>query len=478
MLEKGRETKDKLEVALLRKLDLRLIPLLSVLYLLSYIDRSNIGNASLGGLQRDLGLTHQEYQWCLSIFFFGYIIFEIPSNIVMRRWRPSNWLGLLMGSWGIIATAMAACRTFAGLAICRFLLGACEAGFFPGVIYFLSVWYTRKEYGRRMGLFWSFGSLAGAFGGLFAYAISQIPDHRLASWQWLFIIEGAPSVALAGFAAWYLPNSPETCRFLSEDERALEIRRLAADAKGGHPHQEEQEAAGDHFSWAAVLSVFSDWKLYVYMLIYFLGTCSLQGVTLFLPSIVAGMGTWSPVEAQALTTPPYCVAFVATLAIAYSSDRLFERSWHMILTNLVGIAGFAILLLVDVDRVALRYFGACIVVGSVYGNVAPKVAWFNNNFGGLTRRAIASAAIVSVGMVGGALGGQIYYDPPQYQHGNQIALACLAAQSVIVLLLRFAFMYENRRRDKLDSDTYVLEIQKYGGPDMAGDRHPDFRYVL
>ncbi|KAI9012546.1 major facilitator superfamily domain-containing protein [Phycomyces nitens] len=454
---------------LIRKLDYRLLPILCILYLLSYIDRSNIGNAKLGGLEEDLGLSKSEYQWALSIFYFAYVIFDLPSNIIMRRWRPSHWLGILMGLWGIVATAMAACTNFSGLAASRFMLGVFEAGFFPGVIYFMSLWYTRQEYGRRIGLFWSFGSLAGAFGGLLAYAISQIPSDRLKSWQWLFIIEGIPSIVLSIFAAWYLPNSPETAGFLTGEERGLAVSRLAKD---GGP-------ADDHsWSWLQVSSVFNDWKVYAYMLIYISGTVSLQGVTLFLPSIVAEMGTWSKSTAQALTTPPYFIAFLATLGVCYSSDKLFERAYHMIAINAFAMVGFLILMFVSHENVVANYIGACIVTASVYANVSIKVAWFNNNFAGLTRRAVASASIVSVGTIGGAIGGQIYYDPPLYFAGNTIAFCCVAFQTLLTIVVRLALLRENKRRDKMTSEVKDKEIIRYGGMELVGDRHPDFRYVL
>ncbi|CDH50197.1 mfs nicotinic acid transporter tna1 [Lichtheimia corymbifera JMRC:FSU:9682] len=414
------------------------------------LSRSNIGNAKLGGLQRDLGLSHFEYQWTLSIFFFGYIFMQVPSNIVMRRWRPSTWLGVLMGAWGIIATCMAACHDFAGIVVCRLLLGACEA--------VLSIWYMRKEYARRAGLFFSFSSLAGAFGGLLAYA--------------LFILEGIPSVILAAFSAWYLPDKAESATFLTMEERTLQKERLERDA-GASQDQVP-------FSWAAAFSVFRDWKLYAYMVIYLLGTCALQGVTLFLPSIVMNTGTWSHAQSQALTTPPYVLSFLGTLLVSYSSDRFFDRAYHMMACNLIGIIGFLVLILLPPDQVAGQYTGACLVVIGVYCNVPPKVSWFSNNFGGDTRRAIASAVIVSFGMAGGALGGQIYYDPPNYTHGNTIALACLAAQTVIVFMLRTMLARENRRRNEIANNAHArdLELLRYGGPAMAGDRHPDYRYVL
>ncbi|CAF1679940.1 unnamed protein product, partial [Adineta ricciae] len=162
----GAQTKIKLMArqALIHKLDLRLLPILSIIYLLSYLDRSNIANAKIGGLEHDIHLTSVQYQWSLSIFFFGYVLFEIPSNIILRRWRPSRWIALIMFSWGTIAVCMAAVSNFIGLLVCRFLLGAFEAGLFPGVIYFMSLWYPRKMQAIRLGFFWSFSALAGAFG--------------------------------------------------------------------------------------------------------------------------------------------------------------------------------------------------------------------------------------------------------------------------------------------------------------------------
>ncbi|PHZ11527.1 MFS general substrate transporter [Rhizopus microsporus ATCC 52813] len=468
-LENLSKEKDSLTKALVRKLDRRILPLLCTLYLLSYIDRSNIGNAKLGGLEKDLNLSKSQYQWSLSIFYFSYVIFDLPSNIIMRRWRPSFWLGILMFFWGTVATAMAASKNFASIASARFFIGLFEAGFFPGVIYFMSLWYTRQEYGRRISFFWSFSSLAGAFGGLIAYGISQISDDRLKTWQWLFIIEGIPTIVLAVFTAWYLPNEPESAKFLTKEEREFASTRLAEDAGASHNHS---------WSWAQVASVFTDWKTYIFMAVYITGTSALQGVTLFLPSIVSGLGTWPTPVSQALTTPPYFLAFLVTVAVGWSSDRYFERAYHMLVTNIVALLGFLLLMFLPASNVAGNYIAACIVTVGVYANVAVKVAWFNNNFGGLTRRAVASAAIVSVGTIGGAIGGQIYYDPPKYFGGNCIAFGCMAAQTVLVIILRILLARENKRRTFLTDSQKEQEIEKYGGYDLVGDRHPSFKYVL
>ncbi|KAI9300252.1 major facilitator superfamily domain-containing protein [Cunninghamella echinulata] len=398
---------------------------------------SNIGNAKLGGLEDDLAMTKEEYQWSLSIFYFGYVVFEIPANIVMRKWVPASyWLGIMMFLWGVVAVCMAASTSAVGIIIGRFFLGLFESG---------------------------------AFGGLIAYGISQIPTDKLGTWQWLFIIEGVPSVILAVWAGWWLPNDPESAKFLTEEERAVAVGRLANDSGPSNDHS---------FAWPQVVSVFVDWKAYAFALIYISGTTALQGVTLFLPSIVNNIGHWSKAESQALTTPPYFLAFIATLAIGWSSDRYFERAYHMIFINVFAMVGFLLLMLVDHSLLGVHYFAACLVTMTVYANVAVKVAWFNNNFAGLTKKAVASAFIISIGTIGGAIGGQIYRDPPTYFQGNLISLCMVAVQTVLCIAVRYALARENKRRENMTDEMKEYEVHKHGGIDLVGDRHPDFRYVL
>ncbi|CAF1300901.1 unnamed protein product [Adineta steineri] len=461
----------KARQTLIRKLDLRLLPILSIIYFLSYLDRSNIANAKIGGIEHDIHLTSVQYQWSLSIFFFGYVLFEVPSNIILRRWRPSRWICLIMLVWGTIAVCMAAISNFTGLLICRFLLGVFEAGLFPGIIYFMSLWYPRKMQAIRLGFFWSFSALAGAFGGLIAYGIGQIKLSKIAHWQLIFIIEGFPTILMAICCWFFLPDSHEQARFLTVEQRQLGIELLAEDSGASHNHS---------FSWSQVKSVYTDWKTYAYAIIYITGTTALQGVTLFLPSIIVGLGKWTPVQSQLMTLPPYAIAFIVTLLLSRSSDHFIERSFHLIFTNLLSISGFLILMFVDRNRSSILYFGIILLTSGVYANVSLKIAWFNNNFASLTRRAVASATIVSIGTIGGAVAGQIYQDKqkPQYFLGNTIALSCIVVQTILVFLLRFVFIYENRRRERFTTEQSQRQIQRYGGSDLVGDRHPDFRYTL
>ncbi|CAF5031357.1 unnamed protein product, partial [Rotaria sp. Silwood1] len=312
----------------------------------------------------------------------------------------------------VVAVSLTAVKNFAGLLVCRFLLGTFEAGLFPGLIYFMSLWYPRKEQAIRLGFFWSFSALAGAFGGLLAFGIGQIKSSTLSPWQLIFLIEGIPTIIVAICCFLFLPDSPEHARFLSNEEREIEIRRMNNDAGASINHS---------FSWSQVWSVFTDWKTYIYSIIYITGTIPLQAVTLFLPSIINGMSKWTTVQTQLMTIPPYIAAFIAIIIVSRSSD-----------------------------------------------------------YASLTRRAVASALIVSIGTTGGAISGQIYQDKqkPRYFLGNTIAFGCVALQTILIIILRFIFIYINRRRQILNDEQKQQQIETYGGIELIGDRHPEFRYTL
>ncbi|CAF1267643.1 unnamed protein product [Rotaria sordida] len=461
----------KTKKILIRKLDFHLLPLLSITYLLSYLDRSNIANAKLGGLVEETHLSSEQYQWSLSIFFFGYVLFEVPSNIILRRWRPSRWISLIMLAWGVIAVSLAAIKNFAGLLVCRFLLGIFEAGLFPGLIYFMSLWYPRKEQAIRLGFFWSFSALAGAFGGLLAFGIGQIKSSTLSQWQLIFLIEGIPTIIVAICCFFFLPDSPEHARFLNSKERDIEIRRMNDDGGASINHS---------FAWSQVWSVFTDWKTFIYSIIYITGTIPLQAVTLFLPSIIHGMGNWTTVQTQLMTIPPYIIAFIAIIIVSRSSDYFIERSFHLVLINLFSMCGLLLLMFIEQQHVNILYMSIVFLTAGTYANVSIKVAWFNNNFASLTRRAVASAVIVSIGSIGGVISGQIYQDKqkPRYFLGNTIAFSCVALQTILIIILRFIFIYINHRRQILNDDEKQQQIQRYGGIQLIGDRHPDFRYTL
>lgn len=235
----------------LRKMDMRLIPMLAILYLLSFLDRSNIGNAKIQGLQTDLNLTGTQYNLCATVFFFTYCLFEIPSNLLLKRFRPSIWLPSIMIAWGAVMTLMGLVKNYHGLLIARLFLGVAEAGLYPGVAYYLTMWYCTEELALRQGLFFSAASMAGAFSGLLAYAIAKMHGvGGLAGWQWIFILEGLLTVVVAVAAFFILHDFPDTASFLTVEEKAWVVHRLKYQ---GSKKSGRVVAESDHFEWKYVV---------------------------------------------------------------------------------------------------------------------------------------------------------------------------------------------------------------------------------
>lgn len=226
------EERTELERALVRKIDTRLIPTLIIMYIMNYLDRNNIAAARLAGLEDELDLKGDQYQTAVSILFVGYLLMQVPSNLFLNKFgKPALYLPSAMILWGIISGATAGVQSYGGLIAVRFFLGFVEAAYFPGCLYFLSAWYTRKELGFRTAMLYSGSLISGAFSGLVAAGITgnMDGDRGLRAWRWLFIIEGAVTVVLAFCAYFTLPNFPRTTTWLTDHEKELAVWRLEED---------------------------------------------------------------------------------------------------------------------------------------------------------------------------------------------------------------------------------------------------------
>ncbi|KAG0214936.1 hypothetical protein BGX28_001142 [Mortierella sp. GBA30] len=410
---------DPAQIARLRrKIDWRLLPLLSLMYLCSFLDRVNIGNAKVAGLERDIGLTPDQYSWALSIFFIGYIIAETPSQML---------------------------------------------ALFPGAVFVISLFYSRGEQALRNGLFFSTATMAGAFGGILAYGISRMDGVRgLHGWQWIFILEGLPTVLLTIVVFFYLPDYPETATFLSEDERDLAVRRLLADAG---------PATETSFSWKQFRDVFVDLKVYLHMVPYILTMTPLYSLALFLPTLVREF-SFDAVTSQLMTTPAYVAGCICTILAAISSDRHRERGFHYAIPILAGALGFILLIVLEHHSTAVRYIGLTVAVSGVFSSVPAMVAYISSNFGGHTKRAVATGLIISFGNCGGLISGYIYL-PGQTTRGHIICLIMLCVAFFFIMILKAFYVRENRRRQNLTAEEFEKESQ---GVELC-DWHPAFIYI-
>ncbi|KAK0728760.1 major facilitator superfamily domain-containing protein [Lasiosphaeria miniovina] len=457
------------EGSLLRKLDRRLLPAVGILYLLSFLDRSNVGNAKLENLTVDLKMTGNEYLTGLTLYFIGYVIFEVPCNIILKRTTPRFWLPTLTILWGVVATLLGVVENKAGFFAARFFLGVTESGLFPGVVYYFSMWYKRRERQFRVSLFFSAAALAGSFGGILAFGIGHmrhVPESWANGWHWIFILEGLATILVAIAAYWFVYNYPDTAEFLSEKERSYIRDRLAADSDATHD---------ESFTWDNVLGALKDPKCWLYGLSFHTMSLPLYTYSLFLPTIIAALG-YTAANAQLLTIPPYAFAFVTTITVATVSERLHQRAIFIIGSALFAAIGY-IILLSNTDpthRPGVSYLGTFFAAGGIYPATALSLSWPAINVSGQTKRAVANAMQISIGNLGAVLGTQLYraFDGPRYIVGHSFALGYLLGNVAVSTLLYFLLKRENKRRD-----TITPEVQEVGDlVDWDGDDDPRWRF--
>ncbi|KAF7876760.1 hypothetical protein EAF04_001843 [Stromatinia cepivora] len=455
------------EAKLMRKIDLRVIPFLCILYLLAFLDRVNIANAKSFKLATDLHLTGTQYNTALTIFFVPYVFFEIPSNILMKRLNPNIWLSSLMFLFGLVSICQGLVQNFGGLLATRFFLGLCEAGMFPGCFYLIGMWYKRSEAQRRYSFFFSSTTLAGAFGGLLASAIGKMDGVRGHSgWRWIFILEGLLTCVVALGFFFLIPSFPEDAKWLTSDERAYVKARLQVD--------QGRSAAERKITFKDALRVFKDYKVILGGFMYFGMIIPAYGYAFFAPGIISTFG-FTPIETQLHSVPPWACAFAFAMIIAFFSDFSRHRFAFTVAPICVAITGFSILLTIH-DNTKLQYAALFLVAMGAYAAMPVIVCWFNMNLGGHHRRSVGTAWQVGFGNVGGIIATYAFLakDAPEYKMGYGICLGflCLSAASCLAYFL--AVLLENRQRDRRPRDLGLSEYEKT----ELGDLSPDYRYQL
>lgn len=420
---------------LLLRLDLKLIPWLCLLYLMAFLDRTNIGNARLDGLQTDLNITSSQYNASLSIFFVSYSVFEPLTNVLLKRLRPSVFIPAIMVVWGIVMTTMGLTHNFAGLMAARWFLGLAEAGLFPGISYYLSCWYKRSEFGIRMAIFFSAAAVSGSFGGLLATAIGLMKGvGGKGGWAWIFILEGILTVFIGIASFWMVHDFPDEARFLSDADRARVIRRLKADQQSSAEHESFQMS----YFWASV----KDWKTWLSAIIYMGSDGPLYAFSLFLPTIINDLG-YTKTKAQLLSVPPYAAAAMLTIGLGYFADRTRQRGLCNIGVSFLGIIGFSMLL--GGNTPGIRYAGTFLGALGIYPCIANTISWASNNTEGVYKRGVSLGFIIGWGNLNGIVSSNIYraVDKPRYVPGHSVVLAYL----VVFLLGGSTLQYLLLRRE-------------------------------
>ena len=315
--------------ALYRRVSWRLMPFLFLCFVAAYLDRVNVGFAKLQMLA-DLRFSDTVYGVGAGMFFIGYFLFEVPSNLLMTRAGARLWIARIMISWGLISSAMMFTNSVTTFYVLRFLLGAAEAGFFPGIILYLTYWYPAHRRARMVALFMSGVAIAGVVGGPLSGWIMKAFDgtHGMSGWQWLFLLEGIPSVLLGIWTLFYLDDGIRDARWLSEDDKRV-LEAAIAEDRVGQQH-------------LPLAQVFKSGKVWLLALVYFLFVMGLYGVSFWLPQLIKNSGVADVFHIGLLTAIPYFVAAVVMVAAARHSDRTGERRWHAACAGVAGALGLIV----------------------------------------------------------------------------------------------------------------------------------------
>ncbi|KAL3491959.1 major facilitator superfamily domain-containing protein [Aspergillus germanicus] len=432
------------EKALVWKQDLHIVPLSAAIYLLCYLDRSNIGNARImnsetgNDLLTETNMSSYEYTIALMVFLIAYALFEVPSNYFLKKLKPSRWIAFLMLSWGAVTMGLGGVHNFAQVTGLRFLLGVMEAGLFPGLVYFLTFWYRTHERSIRVALVLASATLAGAFGGAIAYGVGHMNQvHGLSAWRWLFIIEGAPSCASAVLVWFILPDYPETASWLSEEEKALAARRLELEGSKG---------AAKAMTWEDAKEVLFDWRLYAHYLVYFGISAPFSSLSLFTPAITSGLG-YTSLNAQLMTVPPWAVAYVVTTVVAWSADHFNSRGLHSAAFAFIGAMGFLASAVLPADAYLHRYGCLIVATSGSFACIPPLLGWLSSNIRSTAGTGLAIALNVSFGAPGQIVGVWIYKSNEAargYPTGHWTNAALLLLVTVGCILLRLYYGWMNR----------------------------------
>ncbi|EJD40556.1 high-affinity nicotinic acid transporter, partial [Auricularia subglabra TFB-10046 SS5] len=445
----------------------RLLPMLALLYLLSFMDRGAqpTGNAKIQGLVEQLHLTGDRYNIALTMFFIPYCICESPANILLKKLRPSRWLSGITIVWGIVMTMMGLVKNYGQLVAVRACLGLAEAGLFPGVVYYLTLWFPRHMYAYRIAVFSSASTIAGAFTGLLAYGIAKMSGAGgLMGWSWIFILEGIATVLAGVLAAFVLPDYPMTAKFLREDEKAYVLWRKSTTSTSMHPAAEYDNSTvgeDEKFKWAYVFDAFADWQLYLHILVFMSIVTPIYGISLFLP--VSRFGYTREVT-QLLTVPPYIFATIMIVVFAHYSDKLKIRAPFILAGQLVSI---------------VRHF-AIFLCCAIYPTFPLTVAWLGNNVAGQYKRGVSMGAQIGIGNFAGIVASNIYRssDAPKYHIGLGTSMGLLGMGILTVPVLVVSYRRINARREREVNETGGLHQITLEELHRLGDRAPDFRYTL
>ncbi|KAL5117917.1 hypothetical protein ACEQ8H_004236 [Pleosporales sp. CAS-2024a] len=460
--------------AVLRKLDRRLVPFVSFLYCLSFLDRSNIGNARIAGLADDMNLSSSQYEWLLWAFYITYIVFE--WMVLMYRIVPPHiYISACVLSWGVVASLQAVTTSFGFLVVLRALLGVGEAAFAPGVPFYLSFFFRRHELAFRTGLHVSASPLSASLAGILAYLITKLGEEAIPirSWRLLLLLEGFPSLLVAVWAWDFVPDGPGVAKWLTPRQREVAVLRLRQEKESDDEELDEKYHSGHdrraRINFGEVLQTLTDPKCYLTAGMFFSCNVAFSSMPVFLPTIIRDMGHES-LAAQGLSAPPYLFAFLIVIITAYYSDRLQTRSTFIMLHALLATVGYGTLAVSGYRKSSstiIPYMALFPAVAGFFSAITIIITWTLNNQQTDSQKGAGMAILNVIGQMGPLLGTSVFpaEDGPYYVKGMTICAAFMFLVGVLAAVLRFVLIRENKKiRNNIGGGDYA------GVPRQEGER--------
>ncbi|CAH0001454.1 unnamed protein product [Clonostachys byssicola] len=475
------------EIAVRRKLDRKLVLFVALLFLLSFLDRSNIGNARIAGMDKDLQTKPPRddwYDWSLTAFYISYISFEWMA-LLWRLIPAHKFVCGIVIAWGATAALQYIAPSYPVLIFFRVVLGISEAGF-TGIPFYLSFFFKRDELAFRTAMFISAAPLATSFASSLAWVIVKCAElSPIAPWRLLFLIEGFPSVIAGVIAFRVIPDSPQTVSYFTKRERKVARLRLRGEKPTpAKPDQKEDPGSGGS-QGQALLAVFRDPVAWISAAMFFLSNMAYSSLPVFLPKILTEMG-FNNLSAQALSAPPYLVAFLLVLVTAHLSDRFRTRTVPIVLHATASAAGYAILALAEPMKLSpfFRYVAVYPAAAGFFNVVTLIITWSINNQANQSRQGGGFALLQLIGQCGPLVGTRLYpvKDGPYYAHGMRTCFWAMLGVAILAIILRVYMSYQNRKMDRLEKErgSELVDEEEEGlvGNGRRQTQPDSFRYML
>ncbi|GIZ37702.1 hypothetical protein CKM354_000114200 [Cercospora kikuchii] len=431
------EKTDPREIALVKKLDRWIMPMLFSMYFLNYLDRNAIALARINKIEEDLNLSSIQYQTCVSILFVGYILGGVPSNMFLTRTSPRKYMAIMMVIWAAVSALTAVASGFTGLLLTRFFLGMTEAPFYPGAVYIIGCFYTRKEIATRIAILYTGNIAATAFAGLIAAGVFYGMDDLagITGWQWLFILQGVIT-AVVGVAAWWiLPDYPRNTKWLTEEERLLAYNRIELDTT---------ENQGEVSVWKGLSQACKDPMVWVFAIMAHMHLAA-NGFKNFFPTVVETLGYGQTIT-LVFVCPPYLIAGFSTLLVSWMSGRFNERTWHITVSKCVATAGFVAA--VATNSVAGRYVAMIIFSIGTYAVNSLILGWCASVCGQTKEKKAAAVSMVTTIMVSSFIWTPYLWpksDGPRYTIALGSSAGFSMATAALAWVAKFMMMRRNRK---------------------------------